>query len=247
MEMNFKMESRKISQNKKNSRLKNRRGVADIISTMMLMAVTVTGASTLTYFVNDAFVTGNLGTISTLDSSSLNLLLLAYDTRDSSSLLKLSDINNDITNGVDPVTGASFLCGSTCSVTPNSIPENGGTEFIVLQIQNNGLNSIFLEKVGINNVIHSWDSSTASIPLDGSDSSPLSGKYPADGMFSIMPVGSSPVQNNDIKIENGQSVNILVKLGPDDSDINMNKGIHVSFNVGKPHLTEFLIDSGDAR
>jgi len=240
MEMNFKMESTKISQNKKNSRLKNRRGVADIISTMMLMAVTVTGASTLTYFVNDAFVTGNLGTISTLDSSSLNLLLLAYDTRDSSSLLKLSDIDNE--NAVN-----SFLCGSTCSVTPNSIPENGGTEFIVLQIQNNGLNSIFLEKVGINNVIHSWDSSTASIPLDGSDSSPLSGKYPADGMFSIMPVGSSPVQNNDIKIENGQSVNILVKLGPDDSDINMNKGIHVSFNVGKPHLTEFLIDSGDAR
>lgn len=241
MGMNFKMESTKISQNKKNSRLKNRRGVADIISTMMLMAVTVTGASTLTYFVNDAFVTGNLGTVSTLDSSSLNLLLLAYDTRDSSSLLKLSDIDNE--NTVN-----SFLCGSTCSVTPNSIPENGGTEFIVLQIQNNGLNSIFLEKVGINNVIHSWDSSTASIQLDGSESSPLSGKYPADGMFSIMPVGSSPViQNNDIKIENGQSVNILVKLGPDDSDINMNKGIHVSFNIGKSHLTEFLIDSGDAR
>ena len=240
MEMNFKMESTKISQNKKKSRLKNRRGVADIISTMMLMAVTVTGASTLTYFVNDAFVTGNLGTISILDSSSLNLLLLAYDTRDSSSLLKLSDIDNE--NTVNP-----FLCGSTCSVTPNSIPENGGTEFIVLQIQNNGLNSIFLEKVGINNVIHSWDSSTANIQLDGSESSPFSGKYPADGMFSIMPVGSSPIQNNDIEIENGQSVNILVKLGPDDSDINMNKGIHVSFNVGKSHLTEFLIDSGDAR
>ncbi len=235
------MEPVKISQNKKNFRLKNRRGVADIISTMLLMAVTVTGASTLTYFVNDAFVTGNLGTVSTLDSSSLNLLLLAYDTRDSSSLLKLPGIDNEhVVN--------SFLCGSTCSVTTNSIPENGGTEFIVLQIQNNGLNSIFLEKVGINNVIHSWDSSTSGIQLDASVSSPLSGKYPADGMFSTMPVGSSPVvQNNSIEIENGQSVNILVKLGPGDSDINLNKGIHVSFNIGKLHLVEFLIDSGDAR
>ena len=39
--------------NKNNSRLKRRRGVTDVISTMLLMAVTVTGATTLTYFVND--------------------------------------------------------------------------------------------------------------------------------------------------------------------------------------------------
>jgi len=226
---------------KKNSFLKKRRGVADIISTMMLMAVTVTGASTLTYFVNDAFVTGNLGTVSTLDSSSLNLLLLAYDTRDSSSLLKLSNIDNE--NIVN-----KFLCGVTCSITPNAIPESGGTEFIVLQIQNNGLNAIFLENVGINNVVHTWDSLTSGIQLDASVSDPLSGKYPSDGMFSIMPVGSSPIiQNQSIQIENGQAVNVLVKLGPDDSDINLNKGIHVSFNIGKPHLVEFLLDSGDAR
>ena len=94
---------------KTNSRLKNRRGVADIISTMMLMAVTVTGASSLTYFMNDAFISGNIGTISTLDSSSLNLLLLAYDTRDSSTLLKLSDVDNDITNGID-INGNPVLC-----------------------------------------------------------------------------------------------------------------------------------------
>ncbi|MFB5607244.1 MAG: hypothetical protein ACE5RG_03985, partial [Candidatus Nitrosomaritimum yanchengensis] len=74
--MKSKINSDKTFEKKKHSRLKNRRGVADVISTMMLMAVTVTGASTLTYFMNDAFVSGNLGTISTLDSSSLNLLLL---------------------------------------------------------------------------------------------------------------------------------------------------------------------------
>lgn len=228
-----------IFEKTKNSRLKNRRGVADIISTMMLMAVTVTGASTLTYFMNDAFISGNLGTISSLDSSSLNLLLLAYDTRDSSNLLKLSDVDNDITNGID-VNGNPILCGVSCSVNSNEIPENGGTEFIMLQIQNNGLNVIFLEHVGINNVIHSWDPLTASKPLIGN--------YPSDGMFSIIPVNSSPIkQNESIEIQNGQAVNILVKLGSDDSDINLNKGIHVSFNVGQPHLVEFLIDSGDAR
>jgi hypothetical protein len=227
----------------KNTRLKNRRGVTDIISTMMLMAVTVTGASTLTYFMNDAFVSGNLGSVSSLDSSSLNLLLLAYDTRDSSSLLKLNSVDNE--NIVN-----SFLCGVTCSVNTNEIPRAtpGGTEFIVLQIQNNGLNSIFLEDVGVNNVIHSWDVLTAGLQLDASSSAPLSGKYPADGMFSILSANSSPlVQNISNEIQNGEIVNILVKLGPDDSDIDLNKGIRISLNTGSIHLTEFLINSGDAQ
>ena len=246
--MKPKINSDKTFEKKKHSRLKNRRGVADVISTMMLMAVTVTGASTLTYFMNDAFVSGNLGTISTLDSSSLNLLLLAYDTRDSSTLLKLIDVDNDITNGINPLIDPPILCGVTCSVVPNAIPESGGTDFIVLQIQNNGLNSIFLKDIGINNVIHEWDSSTSGIQLDASTNDLVGGKYPSDGMFSILPIGTSPIiQNTNIEISNGQAVNILIKLGSDDSDILLNKGIHVSFDVGNPQLVEFLIDSGDAR
>ena len=70
------------SQKKKNSRLKKRRAVAEIISTMLLMGITISGATTLTYFVNDGFVSGNLESISSVDSSSRNVSLLAYDTRD---------------------------------------------------------------------------------------------------------------------------------------------------------------------
>lgn len=226
----------------KRSRLRQRRAVVDIISTMMLMGVTVTGATTLTYFMNDAFLNGNLGTVSTLDSSSLNIFLLAYDTRDSSSLLTLNSIDNENTLN-------KFLCGLTCSVNPNVIPTDspGGTEFIAFQIQNNGLNILFLEHVIINGVVHSWDSQTATVPLDANTSNPLSGKYPADGFFSILPVGSTPVQKDGIGINNGETVNILVKLGPDDSDIKLNKGIRVQLNVGEMHLVEFILESGDAR
>jgi len=228
---------------KTNSRLKNRRGVTEIISTMMLMAVTVSGASTLTYFVNDAFVSGNLGTVSTLDSSSLNVLLLAYDTRDSSSLLKLLDVDNE--NIFNP-----FLCGETCSSVTNAIPENGGTEFVVLQIQNNGINSLFLESVTINSVTHLWDSSTSGILLDASqnDLSNTDRKYPSDGLFSIIPVGELPVtQNDSIQIQSGQTVNLLVKLGSDDPDINLYRGMQILLNTGNVQPVEFLIESGDAR
>jgi len=240
--MKSKIKSNKTFEKKKNSRLKNRRGVADVISTMMLMAVTVTGASTLTYFMNDAFVSGNLGTISTLDSSSLNLLLLAYDTRDSNSLLKLIDVDNNL---------SGELCGASCNMSPaNSIPENLGTEFIVLQIQNNGLNPIFLDDVSVNNIVHKWDSETASIPLDASVDYLFTSNrpYPADGTFSILPVGNIPIiQIDNNQIQNGQKVNVLIKLSTENSDIQLNQGIHVFFDIGGPHTVNFLIDSGDAR
>ena len=38
-----------------------------------------------------------------------------------------------------------------------------------------------------------------------------------------------------------------MKLSSADSDILLNKGIHLLLDTGAPHLTEFLIESGDAR
>ena len=113
--MNHKTTKNQNLKKKESSRLKQRRAVADIISTMLLMGVTVTGASTLTYFMNDAFVTGTLGTATTLDASSLNVLLLAYDTRDASSLMSLNSIDNENTDN-------KFLCGVTCSVSSKFNP-----------------------------------------------------------------------------------------------------------------------------
>lgn len=235
-----------LTKKKKNSCLKSRRAVTEIISTMLLMGITITGATTLTYFVNDGFVSGNLEAVS-LDSASKNILLLAYDTRDSSNLLTLSKVHNEYTG---------FLCGGmvtpfgTCNESPNSIPENGGTEFIVLQIQNQGINSVFLEDIAINNIIHTWDSSTSGIELDASIDylSATNRSYPADGMFSILLIQSTPIfQNENIEIQSGQIVNLLVKLGSDDSDIQLNKGIHIRLDTGGIHPVEILVESGDAR
>ncbi len=227
------MQKNLVEKKKKNSRLIKRRGVADVISTMMLMAVTVTGASTLTYFMNDAFISGNLGTVSTLDSSSLNLLLLAYDTRDSQNLLTLTEADN-LTN--------SFLCRVSCGANPDTTPALGGTEFIVLQIQNNGIDSIFLHNIAINSSTYPWDSSTSGDLLDLA-----SGQFPGDGKFSIIPMGTPARQSESNEIPSGQIVNILIKLDSVNPDIQLNKGILVHLNTGASHLVEFLIESGDAR
>ena len=210
---------------------------------MLLMAVTVTGASTLTFFMNDAFVSGNLSSVTTLESSSLNLLLLAYDTRDSSTLLTIADVDNE--NSVN-----SFLCGTACSTNVNQIPESGGTEFIVIQLQNNGIESIFLQNVMVNGVNHEWDSGTSGIQLDASvdDLIGPDRSYPSDGMFSILPITSSPItQNENVEISSGQIVNVLIKLGSQDSDIQINKGIQLMLNTGGIQPVEFLIESGNAQ
>jgi len=245
--MKFKTLSNQLSEKKTNSRLRKRRAVAEIISTMMLMGVTITGASTLTYFVNDGFVSGNLESVTNMDSPYQNISLLAYDTRDSYSLLSLANVDNE--NLIN-----KFLCGGhavtgTCGGSPNAIPDSGGTEFIVLQIHNYDIDSIFLEDIAINNVIHSWDSSTSNVPLDAEFDcvSCPNRPYPADGMFSIFPVGNNPTQNESIQIQSGQTVNLLIKLGSDDSDIQLNRGIHVRLDTGKIHTVDFFIETGDAR
>ena len=245
--MKFKTLSNQLSEKKTNSRLRKRRAVAEIISTMMLMGVTITGASTLTYFVNDGFISGNLESVTNMDYSDQNISLLAYDTRDSYSLLSLANVDNE--NLIN-----KFLCGGhavtgTCGGSPNAIPDSGGTEFIVLQIHNYEIDSIFLEDIAINNVIHSWDSSTSNVPLDAEFDcvSCPNRPYPADGMFSIFPVGNNPTQNESIQIQSGQTVNLLIKLGSDDSDIQLNRGIQVRLDTGKIHTVDFFIETGDAR
>ena len=234
MNNNFKFSS----QSEKKSKLCKRRGIADIISTMLLMGLTVTGATTLTYFVNDSFVSGNLATASSLNTATKSVQLLAYDTRDSTTLLQLSNLDNELDQK---------LCGDSCTISfSDKLPANGGSEFIMIKIKNNGINSIFLENIQLNNVLHTWDSQTSGATLNTVQDLSSGGNYPHDGKFSILSI-SSTVQSASNEIPSGKTVNLLIKLGPDDQDILLNKGIRVLLNIGGMHPAEFLIESGNAR
>ena len=235
MNNNFKFNS----QSEKKFTLCKRRGVADIISTMLLMGLTVTGATTLTYFVNDSFVTGNLATASSLNTATKSVQLLAYDTRDSTTLLQLSNLDNKLDQK---------LCGVSCTGVglSDKIPVNGGSEFIMIKIKNNGINSVFLENVRLNNVVHTWDSQTSGAPLNTVQDLSSGGNYPHDGKFSILSI-SSTIQSINNEIQSGKTVNLLIKLGSDDPDISLSKGIRVLLNIGDVHPVEFLIESGNAR
>jgi len=115
-----------------------RRAVAEVISTLLLVAITVVGAVILTTFLDEAFISGSLAA-SGSDSTLKTIKLIKYDSRDGGNLLGLVGLNN-----TSPVTNPTDLklCRESC--TSNANPRTGGTEFIVIQIENRSVNPIFL-------------------------------------------------------------------------------------------------------
>jgi len=233
---NLKFRIRKFTPQKK-------RAVAEVISSLLLVAITVAGAIILTTFLNDSFIQGGLAA-SGSDSTLKTIKLVKYDSRDGGNLLGLAGLNN---------TSVSFpidykLCRESC--IPNTSPILNGTEFIVIQIENRSVNPIFLHNVWLGNATHSWDSGTANNILDPS-ATPLSGGIPTDGQFSIFPtnvVMGITRQNIDNQIESGQTVNLLIKLDNTNPDLfPLSKTIRAQFNIGANQLSEFLIESGGAQ
>ncbi len=230
------MNQKKIFRNLSKYELRKRRGVSEIIGSIMLVAITVVGAAVLTTFLSDSFAEGGLTSASNERVGAVTVNLMGYDSRDSTNLMNLANLDNQFDGK---------LCGNCTNVNPNKIPEDGGSEFLVMQIQNKGINSLFLRNVFLNNVDHVWDPNTSGVALDA-EFTDNSGKYPRDGMFSVISLSNPPIQNVDNQIQSGQIVNLLVKLGVNE-DIDLNKSIRVLLNVGEMSNVDFVIESGDAR
>jgi flagellin-like protein len=212
-----------------------RKAVSEVISSLLLVVITVVGALILSQFLDETFVAGS-SSISSANNNLKVLKLLAYDTRDSADLLNISSLDNDL-NG--------SLVGDGFTVDADFIPSNGGTEFMVLQIENRGLNSVFVEDVFVNGGKHDWDSDTANIPIDASGND-ANGKYPKSGMFSLSDIDTD-IQYDSPEISEGQKVNLLVKLSDDVTDITLNSSMRILLNIGYNQPIEFIIEAGDAK
>jgi len=223
-----------------------RRAVAEVISSLLLVVITVVGAVILTTFLDESFVAGSLSVSAGTDSSLKTIKLTAFDTRDG---IELMDPDYNLDNFFD--VPEPYLCrdGVLCGFIPtaNDSPFNGGTDYVVIQIENRGINPIFLRDVYLDNVGHVWDATTSGVTLDGSGT-PGPGEIPRDGMFSILPGDKSVLtQYQDNKIPGGQTVNLVVKLDSVNPDIPLSKTIRVQLNIGTNTLQEFLIESGGAQ
>ncbi len=209
---------------------------------MMILVVTVVGAVFLSNLMSEEFFAVDQQPVAEARVDSIRLT--AYDTRDSVKLTNVRNLNN---------TFNQMLCtnGPVCTITnPDNLPINGGTEFIVLQIRNMNIGSVFIHNVLVNNVGHTWDDQAVGL-LDLTDDLSGTGNYPSAGRFSIISTennyASTPLLGT-IEVPGDGEVRLIVKLSDNiPQDIGMWSSLRVLVNFGGSQPAEFIILSGDAK
>jgi len=223
---------------------RKRRAVSEIIGTLLILAVTVAGAVFISNAMQSFMFPYDSGK-SVTEVRPESVSLFGYDTRDSTNLSDVTDLNNQF----NPVNPSLLTVGATAV---DEIPSQGGTEFIVLHLRNLSTNSIFLHNVLINNVGHSWDTNAAGKVLDPDFIGVLDGEFPADGKFSIIPMynGTGPTitQIATNEMVGDDEVRVIIKLsGNIPQDIEMWKSLRILVNYGGVQPAEYIVLSGDAK
>ena len=219
-------------------KIAKRRAISELFATLMLLGITTAGSVLLASVVYGSGLQNVPNTGSNLQSS-YSLRLTGYDTRDSSDLLGITTLDNKFDKK---------LCTIGCQSFADNVPQgaNGGTEFIVLQIRNVSTDTVYLKGIQINGVLHTWDQQTAGKTLDAS-ANDGTGKYPANGKFSIIPT-SNLVQKSEDKINSDEEVRLVIKLSRDvTSDVSLTRPILTSINFGGIRAYENVLLSGEIR
>ena len=223
--------------------IQKRRAVTEIVGTMMILVVTVAGAVILSNLLSDEFF--SIDQHPTTQARVDSIRLTSYDSRDSVELANVPDLNNTF-NQMLCTKGDSAEC---TIVNADSLPKNGGTEFLVLQIRNMNINPVLIQNVLINNVGHTWDNQAVGT-LNLKNDLGVGGNYPKAGTFSIIPVeNDSPIQQlSTNEVPNDGEVRLVIKLSDNiPQDIGMWSSLRILVNFGGPQPAEFIILSGDAK
>jgi len=253
----FKINLKNFFLNKKrNTLFSKKRGVSEVIATILLLGITVVGAAMLSISIQDSDI-GNVAqfspTVGSTGSTSASIKLMGYDTRDTQPGEPLAGIS-----GLENIfNGTGQLCTVTCDPLKDDLPlvtpTVGGTEFIILEIKNMALQNITVRGVVINDLSHTWDTVQPGTCLDLTSNLPA-GNYPASGTFSFLVPDTSCTslwrQFISNVLSSGAEVTILVKLSSvlgAPNDIPLNTPLRVSMDTEKQDFDKFLILSGSMK
>jgi len=231
---------------------RKRRAVSEVIGTMMILAGTVAGAVILSNMMSDQFFAADQTPVAEVRIDSLRLT--GYDSRDSVKLTSVPNLNNTFNQFLCTGSGSIGSSGLYCSTLsdpdnlPSSVvnfdPDNQGTDFIVLQVRNMNVDSVFLHNILINNEGHIWDDQTANQDLILTANDVGNGDYPLAGKFSIIPLSNIlPIkQRATNEILGDAEVRLVIKLSENiPQDIGMWNSLRVLVNYGGPQPAEFII------
>jgi len=212
-----------------------RKAVSVVISTLLVLAITIVGALSISNLMSTSALTTVNQTPKAIIAAN-SVLLTAYDTRDGTLLFNIADFDNKFDN---------VLC-TVCATTPNNIPSNGGTDFIAIQLWNQNTNPINIKTIQINGVLHNWDFQTGNNNFNGGTFPP---NYPRAGMFSIIPTSSASFTQQDSQsMEGDQEVILVVKLSQFfTSDIQLGKPLQILVNIGDEQPAKYIILTGETK
>ena len=222
-----------------------RRGVSVVISTLLVLAITIVGALSISNLMS----TSSLATINQTPKDIVmanSVLLVGYDTRDGEELSNIANFDNNATN--------VRLCTVSCiGALSTALPIDSGTEFIVLQLWNKNAVDVPIRNIQVNGIRHTWDLQTRNQALNGVGIYPA---YPAAGQFSIIPHsnGGSLIQFGNQTVAGDQEVRLVIKLSPNvkgnliSEDIGLGEPLQILVKIGDiMNPAEFVILSGDTK
>ena len=222
------------------SRKSSKRGVSEIIGSMILLGVTVSGGLLVFTLLQSSDIVDIAIEDPSIDPNVIaKLKLIGYDTRDAEDLYEITDLNNQIGTSTS---AADHLC-TTCTTT---------NEFIILKIRNDAATIIDIRSINVNEEEHTFDDDhTVSnqsfvAPSGETPTVPESGEY-------IIISGS----NGNIKqepastIPEGATKRIVIRLSSDitpndvdDDGLALNSKIRVVINSSVETTQLLLVPAG---
>ena len=116
--------------------MSKRRGISEIIGTLMLLAITTIGSFFLANLVQGSGIGSTDPSATQQVSPVYSIRLTGYDTRDSANLSGISSLDNKFDQE---------LCAKSCSSFANNVPNTSGTDFVVVQIKNISTTPVFIK------------------------------------------------------------------------------------------------------
>jgi len=223
--------------------IRKKRGVSVVISTLLVLAITIVGAMSISNLMSTSLLTTVNQTPKDIIMAN-SMLLVGYDTRDGQTLSDITTLNN-----ASPSDG--MLCTASCAGSPTTLPSAGGTEFIVLQLWNKNAIEVPIRNIQVNGVMHTWDLQTRFQNLDGG----VYPGFPAAGQFSIIHHSNAGIliQNGTDSIAGDVEKRIIIKLSSDvkgdlpSQDIGLGEPLQILIKIGDKFPAEYVILSGDTK
>ena len=209
-----------LSEQKNFSR--KRRGVSEIIVSLILMAITVIGAVMVFGVFQGSGVTENISglTGSTQSEQRPSLQIIGYDTRNSSTLSGITGLDNDVG------TITTVLCAASCS---------GINDMIVLQIRNAGTEEFSVDHISINEAdTYTWSGANSG--------QSISSFPPSAGTFKILQTSPATTISSTQTIFAGSDATLVVRLSGTSILLIDTMRILVSQSSGEPVL--YIIPAG---